>query len=242
MKGLYHQNRLKIWSLLIAVTCVATSSVSLNAEVLNWKFKVYLDKKAVGEHDYQITTENGLTQVETTASFDVKILFINAFRYRHSNTEVWDDNGMVSIDALTKQNGKEFVVRGKRENGVFIVSDGEEEQELPENLKSFGYWNPAILNEGQLLNSQTADFEPVEIVELGSDRVDYQGQSLAARKYEIRLPKAAITVWYGAECSRWLALESPAKGGRVIRYEPLELPNSVEFSLENLERMVHSDT
>lgn len=226
--------------LLVLVTCLGSTKgvLAQTDSELSWKFNVFLDKKPIGDHDYSVTTEDGVTTVETTAEFDVKILFFNAFRYRHKNTEVWDEEGMVSIDALTTQNGKEFVVQGERKDGRFVVSDGEGEQELPEILKSFGYWNPLILKETRLLNSQTAEFEPVEIVEVGEDRVSYQGKSLAARKFEIRLPKASITVWYGSECSRWLALESPAKGGRVIRYEPIELPDSDGFAMNRLEGMV----
>ena len=32
--------------------------------------------------------------------------------------------------------------------------------------------------------------------------------------------------WYDAEDYRWLALEAPAKGNRIIRYEPVRLPAS----------------
>ena len=78
-----------------------------------WQFDVLLDDKPIGVHTFAVEDTGTQLRLETTASFDVKFLFITAFRYRHQNTEVWQDGCLSSIDAVTDSNGKELVVRGQ---------------------------------------------------------------------------------------------------------------------------------
>ena len=107
---------------------------------MEWKFKVFLDKKEVGVHDFLVEKEADVTRLETVARFDVKILFFNAFRYRHRNIELWNQESMTSIDAYTDSNGKESTVRGEQENGRWIVNNGKTDTELPERVLSFAYF------------------------------------------------------------------------------------------------------
>ena len=205
-------------------------------------FDVFLDESKIGSHEYVINGSADNLSVRSTAQFKVKFLFVTAFDYRHEARETWSSGCLTSIQSATRANGKKESVSGQAGVERFVVSNGGQEQHLTDCVMSFAYWNPDILKEGQLLNSQTGDYETVEVVDLGSDTVDYNGQALAARKYELRLPKTSITVWYGADCARWLALESPAKGGRVIRYEPAELPVSVGFAMDKFEGIAGSES
>ena len=50
------------------------------------------------------------------------------------------------------------------------------------------------------------------------------GQPVAARRYDIQVKTGSISGWYATQGERWLALDAPAKGGRRIRYEPLQVP------------------
>ena len=51
------------------------------------------------------------------------------------------------------------------------------------------------------------------------------GQPVEAVRYRLNAKAGAITLWYSNdESRRWLALEAPAKGGRKIRYVPVQVP------------------
>ena len=211
-------------ALLLTSGSALATSTAFAEDAMEWKFRVFLDKKEIGFHDYRITGTDDTVMVDTQAEFDVKELFFNAYSYRHQNEERWSDDCLVDIAADTDANGKDFRVRGELTNNGFEVDNGEREQLLPSCVMSFAYWNPSMLEQSQLLNSQTGEYESVEVVEKETGEIDVNGVPVAAQQYDLVLEKGTISVWYSVDDQRWLALDAPAKGDRRIRYEPIAVP------------------
>ena len=85
-------------------------------------FDVYLDDAKIGWHRFDISnSESGAREVHSEARFDVKFLFITAFRYRHENSERWVDGCLAEMDADTNSNGKRISVTGERSQEGFVV-------------------------------------------------------------------------------------------------------------------------
>ena len=181
-------------------------------------FDVYLDGKKIGYHRFEIADAGEAAEVYSEASFDVKFLFVTAFRYRHNTTEQWTRGCLETIDASTDSNGKRLDVVGEKTSDGFVVEAGDRESELPECVMTFAYWNPGFLEQPRLLNPQTGEYLEVEVEELGSDLVEIAGREIPARSVRLTARQMDITLWY-SERSKWLALESIAKGGRILRYE-----------------------
>jgi hypothetical protein len=206
---------------------VAAPSAAPAADAtLDWRFQVSLDGKDIGFHEFTVKEQGERRVLETRAEFDVKFLFINAFRYRHQNTEVWREGCLASIDAKTNRNGDTLVVRGERQEDGFSVVDSGGEKTLPRCVQTFAYWNPDVLEAGRLLNSQTGEYEDVEAVLEGEDRIEVDGEPVEALRYRLEARAGDITLWYSAQERVWLALEAPARGGRTIRYEPVNVPEA----------------
>ena len=71
-----------------------------------WRFRVLLDGKTIGFHYYDVAQVGQRRVVETRAEFDVKIFFINAYRYRHSLRSTWDGGCLESLESNTDANGE----------------------------------------------------------------------------------------------------------------------------------------
>jgi hypothetical protein len=84
-------------------------------------------------------------------------------------------------------------------------------------VMSFAYWNPALLKQTRLLNSQTGQYENVTITALGDEVIEVRGAPVTAKRYRILGSKHPIELWYGPG-ERWLALQSSLEGGRKLRY------------------------
>lgn len=181
-------------------------------------FDVFLDGKKIGYHRFEIDGPRNSAAVRSEASFDVKFLFVTAFSYRHSATENWSGGCLREIEARTDSNGRQLRVIGERTADAFVVDTGEQQAELPECVMTFAYWNPGFLEQPRLLNPQTGEYLDVEVEELGRDVVRLEGREVPARSVRVTARQMDITLWYSEE-SEWLALESVAKGGRIIRYE-----------------------
>lgn len=207
------------------VMIVALPALAAPAGRGDWKFEVLLDDKEVGYHNFSVQDDGLQTVLTTEASFDVKFLFVTAFRYRHQNTEIWTNGCLNSIDAVTDSNGKRLEVRGRQGDGGFVFESQSGDAVLAECVQSFAYWDPSILSADRLLNSQTGDYEDVSVTFESEDAIRVNEDLVDALRYRLSAKAGDITLWYSNDDSRrWLALEAPAKGGRKIRYQPLKVP------------------
>jgi len=191
-----------------------------------WTFDVLLDDKRIGFHTFEVQQEGEGQVLTTEASFDVKFLFVTAFRYRHQNTEVWREGCLSSIDAATDNNGKKLVVRGAAGPEGFNLQNGNGSTALPACVQSFAYWNPAVLESARLLNSQTGVYETVSVTFESRDQVPVAGRLVDALRYRLSAQAGDITLWYASTDGTWLGLEAPAKGGRKILYQAVTIPES----------------
>ena len=203
-------------TILLMLSSVAAAAAEPATRTL--MFDVFLDGEKIGYHRFDIDGPESNAAVRSEASFDVKFLFVTAFSYRHTATESWSNGCLDEIEARTDSNGKMLNVFGERTGERFVIDTGEREAELPECVMSFAYWNPGFLEQPRLLNPQTGEYLEVEVQHLGQDTVKLSGREVPARSVRLTARQMDITLWY-SENAEWLALESVAKGGRIIRYE-----------------------
>ena len=208
----------RMFATLVLATLTTSVSVAEDAAEQTLMFDVFLDGKKIGYHRFEIEGPKKNAAVRSEAKFDVKFLFVTAFSYRHTAEESWTGGCLDELEARTDSNGKELSVVGERTNNAFVIETGDSEAELPECVMSFAYWNPGFLDQSRLLNPQTGEYLEVEVEELGADVVRLDGREIPARSVRITARQMDITLWY-SENAEWLALESVAKGGRILRYE-----------------------
>jgi len=208
--------RTLVVTILVALTSLTAADADSASRTL--MFDVFLDGKKIGYHRFDIDGTRSNAAVRSEASFDVKFLFVTAFSYRHTATESWSNGCLDEIEARTDSNGKKLNVSGERTDGGFVVDTGDVEAELPSCVMTFAYWNPGFLEQPRLLNPQTGEYLEVEVQELGRDTIRLEGREVPARSVRVTARQMDITLWY-SENAEWLALESVAKGGRIIRYE-----------------------
>jgi Family of unknown function (DUF6134) len=182
-----------------------------------WDFRAFLDDAPIGYHRFTLSGEGAARELRSETRFEVKFLFVTAYRYVHDATERWRGNCLEGLSARTDDNGERLVVSaaGNAEGLVVTATAGREA--LPGCVMSFAYWNPQMLRQSRLLNAQTGKFEAAKIALLGEETITVRGAPLTAKRYRITGPKHPIDVWYAAD-DEWLALESIVGGGRRLRY------------------------
>jgi len=198
---------------------LASPSPASDARTDQWDFTVFLNDKKVGKHSYKVVRNGDTEEVQSVADFQYKILFIPAYRYEHSNSEQWSNDCLLGFEAQTNANGKYTEVSGRRDGTHFTVQgpNGADER-LPECIMSFAYWNPDFLDQSRLLNPQTGEYVDVTVERLPQETLEVRGKPVAATRFRVTAYEVDLMLWY-SEDNRWLALESVAKGGHVIRYE-----------------------
>lgn len=217
----------RILNRFLCVLLLLTMSVPLMAEDSDrWVFRVYLDDREIGFHEFSVTDREGGQEVEISAEFDVKFLFFNAYSYDHKNLESWAGDCLDRIDASTNDNGTKSAVSGQSSASGFVVNVNQGAAVVGSDcVRSFAYWNPVILESQTLLNAQTGELVDVTIRNHGADLLQVGSDQLPAEKFTIEMQDGPIHLWYSPGARHWLALEAQTEGGRMLRYVPMVLPH-----------------
>lgn len=183
-------------------------------------FAVYLDGREIGTHHYRFTrAENGFDLV-SEARYDVKFLFINAYRYRHRSDESWRGGCITAINSSTDANGEPFKVAGEIGGELPLLETIDAKIPVSVDcLRSYAYWDKDLLRSNQLLNSQTGEVGDVELKPLGQAPLPW-AKDRSGEGYVLLNPEADINLWYDSS-GNWLGLQSVLDNGRTLQYQRL---------------------
>jgi len=199
---------------------LAGSASAAVAATHRFEFDVYLDQHPLGIHRFEVTGDpDRSATIESEASFDLRVLGIDIYRYRHHDTERWVGGCMTALDARTAEGGHETAVVGELESGGFRLERPTTERVLPPCVASYAYWDPAtLLHQRALLNPQTGALDAVSCVSLGTALVDTSRGRIEASHYRLNAAGHTIDLWYSLS-GEWLKLESTVQGGRRLLYQ-----------------------
>jgi hypothetical protein len=203
---------------LFAVFFVIAIEAQANTEK-QWQFRVFLDDKEIGYHKVRLTPEEDGRRVSVEAKFDVKFFFITAYRYDHQTEEFWEGACLTDIQSRTDNNGEQLFIRKQPEGNNFTLETHDGQQELQGCVRSFAYWDPELLKTSRLLNTQTGEYQDVEIIEMGNNPIEIDGRLVEAVQYRLMIEGRSIDLWYTPEMD-WLALKSMTEGGYRLSYYP----------------------
>jgi hypothetical protein len=186
-----------------------------------WSFTVRLDGKPIGTHRFVLASAgNGGLALSSEARFDVTLLGVSLYRYRHRVSERWADGCLASIEARTDDNGRLTEVLGQAQDDRFDlqVRDGgrlSSPAAPPAGcVMSFAYWHPALAVQERLLDPGSGRVEPVAIAAPAAVPTDLEPQ--AVRGLRIGGLPQPIDVWYVGD--RWVGLDTIVSGGRRLSY------------------------
>jgi len=186
----------------VLLTILLCAAAPAFAEARAWDFRVFLGEREIGRHSFTLRERGAERELRSEARFDVRVLLIPAYRYRHDALERWRGDCLVSLQASTDDNGEPSAVDWRGQSGACDMS--------------FAYWNPRMLQARRLLNAQTGEVVPVTVTAQGEETVQVRGRPVLAQRHRLAGPNLAIDLWYAG--GEWVALESAAAGGRTLRY------------------------
>lgn len=190
------------------------------AELNAWRFRVWLDEKEIGFHNFYLVENGDISQLHSEADFEYKLLFVKLYDYQHENRETWKGNCLQSIESSTDANGKPYAVSGHARSGEFALAGTKGTATLPECVMSFAYWNPAFLKQDRLINTQDGEYLDIEVSPPVLEQKEVRGELRPSYRYSLEAGPLKLDLWYSTD-DQWLALESEAQGGRKLRYELL---------------------
>lgn len=196
-----------------------TLAMSVEASTAkNWTFQVFLDGKEIGHHEYNLTEEGGSLKVISKASYDVKFLFFNAYRYRHRAEELWRDGCLVDAMATTDDNGDKYDLRvqASGEQVNILLNDELSVEKALACPRSYAYWLPELNTSQQLINTQTGEVVDAVFTTLLPQSLPWS-QEQVVTPIELRSDDGVIRLWYDQQ-GQWVGLQSTLDNGRTLEY------------------------
>lgn len=223
--AVFNKLRSRVFDALIlgVLTLLFTAEVSglVKDEQSLQQYKVWLDGREIGTH--RVTVDAGVekTRVTTEVDYQVKVLFVKVFDYRHVAQEVWRGDCLTELASETVTNGRQHELRVESRNNDAVVVRATEKpqalgQELPSCLGSFAYWDLSKLKRDSLMNSQTGEMSRAELSYIGESMIPKT--TVTARQYLLKTAVAQINLWYDDD-DQWVGLETDADGKRLVYVE-----------------------
>jgi hypothetical protein len=201
------------------VMTVLLLAAAAGASAREWRFDVTADGIPIGTYTFLLTEDGALRHLVADAKYRVRLLVVDAFSYEHHDEETWQGDCLVRLATHTVEHGRTTSVNGRIDGDAFVVDGPHGRERLPACSMTFAYWNPRILEQQALINTQSGALTPVTVTSLGADRIRVRDASVEARRYRMETQRTVTDVWYSAD-GDWLGLRATTKaGGHVLTYK-----------------------
>lgn len=177
-------------------------------------FRVDRGGDPMGTHKISFHEEADGLHVTVDIALAVSFGPITVFRYQHHNEEVWRDGRLVSIRTKTNDDGKEYWVRGKATpKGFEVESSASGKVVAPAGIIPASYWNPAVLSQTQILDTQKGRILNVTVTPGEETNELVAGRMERVRAY-VMSGDLRLTLYY-TDAGQWVNLAFKARGSDV---------------------------
>jgi len=183
-----------------------------HAQELN--FRVWAGKREIGTHTLKVERQGENASVLSKAFYNVKVLFVNVFKYEHTANEVWEGECLASLTSNTVENGEKTNIDARRDAERFaVVRNQEPLLETEDCVGSYAYWDKQRIQRTALMNSQTGEIDAAQVSELGPQPLPRIDKTTPALQIETEFSN--IRLWYSDD-GEWLALQTEADGQPIV--------------------------
>lgn len=199
---------------LFAAVCAALPLAAAIPASQQLAFEVVRGESSIGRHEVSFRREGEELHVEVAIDLEVKLAFVTVFTYQHRNHEVWRDGRLISIETTTNDDGKQYQLTGRATDQGFQVEGSAGSYLAPADIIPTSYWNPATLEQSQLLDTQRGRLLEVMIVPQGEEQILADGERFSATRYRMS-GDLRLDLWYGPD-GQWSRIAFDAKGAEVV--------------------------
>ena len=204
-------------------SAVSIASLDESTHLKSWHFNAYLDDDLIGFHTFKMQKKLGETTIISEAEFDIRFIFITVYSYTHNNTEIWSNDCLKRMSAITDDNGEELSVNLFKEEGISYIEAGKIKVQNITCVRSFAYWDLELIKSNRLLNSQTGELIDISFNYIGTEDYKLNDNLIETEHYRLlgndqSGKEIEIDLWY-AQGNQWVALKSKLDNGNTLRYQ-----------------------
>jgi Domain of unknown function (DUF6134) len=181
------------------------------------EFAIMRKGEQIGTHRIELRRTGKETSVSVETNVEVKVLFVTAYRFQYTATERWVNGRLVALSAETDDNGTQHKLTAALKGATLEVDADGKAAQVDKNIIPASLWNPELVRQSVMLDTQTGQVMPISVVDGGSEEVTVETGPAPAHRYTIK-GKFSQDVWYDSR-GRLVQSQLVAKDGSVITYK-----------------------
>jgi hypothetical protein len=148
----------------------------------------------IGTYTNTVEPSRDGTTVQTQAHFGVKMLGVQMYREDAERTERWQGNRLVSFRGVTDKGHGPVEVKGEARGNNFVITSPEGTITAPWSVHPANPWSSNFLHSNTMMRPDTGKLEQVQIGPGEETKVQIDGATVPAVKYEVD-GSTRYTVW-----------------------------------------------
>ena len=138
-------------------------------------FDIMREGSKIGTDTFDISRQGDATSVKVNTHIVVKIAFITAYRYDHSEAGTWKGAQLVSFKSTTDDNGTDHQVKAAQAgNKIALTVDGTATT-APKTTQAASLWGAEVSKQTQIFDPANGKRMAVGVQDLGEETVEMNG-------------------------------------------------------------------
>jgi len=163
----------------------AAADIAPTAIKTHQAYDIIREGAKIGTNMVDVERRGDMAQVKIATKILVKVMFIDAYRFDHDESETWKAGQLMAFSSETDDNGTKHSVRvTPGTNKLEVVADGKH-RDAPLNLRPASLWDKSFDAQTELLDPQTGKLLAVKIKDLGSEKLTVNGITHETHHYKI---------------------------------------------------------
>jgi hypothetical protein len=138
-------------------------------------FDIVREGSQIGTNTLDFSRQGDVTTVKVVTHILVKVLFVNAYRYDHSETASFKGNELVSFSSTTDDNGTNHQIAAHESSGKLLLKVDGDESEVSKNIYPAIIFSPDIGGKPQLFDPGNGKRLSAKAEDLGEENVTVHG-------------------------------------------------------------------
>tara|TARA_B100001996_G_C18587431_1_gene564713 strand:+ start:227 stop:910 length:684 start_codon:yes stop_codon:yes gene_type:complete len=177
------------------------------------KYKLFLNDKLIGTHDFNFKEKGDLFYVTSQGNFKVDKLGVVLMDYRTESEEVYKNGQLIRFSSKTNQNEKEKFVKVILDEKNKFYIDGSSFKGESESTVSLGsWWNHEIVKNTKQISPISGRIINQKVKFLGKKNILINGKNYSSLHFHFlsddgkpaKKKKLNMQVWYDSETLLWI--------------------------------------
>jgi hypothetical protein len=179
------------------------------------RFQIVWQKRAIGEHRISFRQSSDELEVRTRVDLTVKLAFITPYDLHHESEERWSGARLTRMSTHTRENGAASLrLQGAAADDSFRLEAPGRALLSPGIFTTDSLWNPAILDQRQLLDAYSGALLDFTTELRSSGRMKLGGAALTVQEHAFVTPRMRGRLWYDS-AGAWVAGRLDLRGEMV---------------------------